>query len=121
MAQNGNRIIIYRDGSIIAGTHTDEIQTEVEEIEVSSPTSGQWKEHVTGRKGWHVTTNYLLMADSALRDALSIGTQYTLVVRNRAGSVTMSGTATLRSCKITAQKGSLMQGTFTFTGNGALS
>ena len=32
----------------------------------------------------------------------------------------MTGSAILRTCKITATRGNLIQGTFTFVGNGAL-
>ena len=134
MALNGNIILVQLDGHTIAGTKTTEIQVESELIEIASATQGTYREYLTGRKQWQVTVNYLLKyatyqamvtyPQAALTDALLVGNSYTLKFMNRASHydmpITLKGTAILRTCKITATRGNLIQGTFTFVGNGAL-
>ena len=134
MALHGNIILVQVDGQTIAGTKTTEIQVESELIEIASATQGNYREYLTGRKQWQVTVNYLLKyatyqtmftyPNAALTDALLVGNSYTLKFMNRASHydmpITLKGTAILRTCKITATRGNLIQGTFTFVGNGAL-
>ena len=135
MALNGNIILVQLDGHTIAGTKTTEIQVDSELIEIASATQGTYREYLTGRKQWQVTVNYLLMyatyqdmftyPNASMTDALLVGNSYTLKFKNRANyfdqPITLKGTAILRTCKITATRGNLIQGTFTFVGTGALS
>ncbi len=135
MALNGNIILVQLDGHTIAGTKTTEIQVDSELIEIASATQGTYREFIVGRKQWQVTVNYLLMyatyqtmftyPNASMTDALLVGNSYTLKFKNRANyydqPITLKGTAILRTCKITATRGNLIQGTFTFVGNGALS
>ena len=135
MALNGNIILVQLDGHTIAGTKTTEIQVDSELIEIASATQGAYREFIVGRKQWQVTVNYLLMyatyqamftyPNACMTDALLVGNSYTLKFKNRANyydqPITLKGTAILRTCKITATRGNLIQGTFTFVGNGALS
>ena len=135
MALNGNIILVQVDGHTIAGTKTTEIQVDSELIEIASATQGAYREYLTGRKQWQVTVNYLLMyatyqqmftyPNASMTDAFLVGNSYTLKFKNRANyydePITLKGTAILRTCKITATRGNLIQGTFTFVGNGALS
>jgi len=135
MALNGNIILVQLDGHTIAGTKTTEIQVDSEMIEIASATQGSYREYITGRKQWQVTVNYLLMyatyqemfayPNASMTDALLVGNSYTLKFKNRANHydqpITLKGTAILRTCKITATRGNLIQGTITFVGNGALS
>lgn len=117
MAIKGNNIIIYRGNNAIAGTVSNEIQSGVDLIEISSPTSGQWKEYIAGRKSWSVNVNFLVLQNGDSLNLLSVGTNYTLTFRNRGSSyVGVTGTAMLKTCKITATKGNLVQGTFQFVG-----
>lgn len=122
MAINGNNILIYRDGTAIAGTVSNEIQSGAELIEISSPTAGEWKQYITGRKSWSVNVSYLILANTGVRDLLNVGTSYTLKIRGRnATDVTgVVGTAILKSCKITATRSNLVQGSFTFQGTSSL-
>ena len=123
MAILGNNILIYRNGTAIAGTVSNEIQSGAELIEISSPTSGQWKEYIAGRKNWSINVSYLVLAYNGVRDLLNVGTTYTLKFRGRNSSdaTGVQGTAILKSCKITATKGNIVQGSFHFTGTGTLS
>lgn len=123
MALLGNNILIYRSGTAIAGTISNEIQSEADLIEISSPTSGQWKEYIKGRKSWSINVSYLVLAYNGVRELLNVGTTYTLKFRgrNQSDSTGVTGTAILKTCKITATKGNLVQGSFQFVGTGALS
>lgn len=122
MAINGNNVLIYRNGTAIAGTITNEIQTGTDLIEISSPTSGQWKEYIAGRKSWSVNVSYLILANNGVRDLLNVGSSYTLKIRGRnaTDATGVVGTGILKSCKITATKGNLVQGSFTFQGTSSL-
>jgi hypothetical protein len=137
MALNGNIIIVQLNGNTIAGTKTTEIQVDIELIEIASATQGQYREYITGRKQWQVTVNYLLMSagttfpnrpDAHLCDPLFVGNSYTLRFMNRYNQgyhqtdryVGLTGTAILSTCKITATRGNLIQGTFTFVGTSGL-
>lgn len=117
MALNGRNVLITMDGRVIAGTKSNEAQAEAELIERSSKKQGRWREYLTGRKGWTMTVNFLVLAGSGVRDLLKVGNEYTLVFkeRNEAG---VSGSAILTTCRITSTIGNLVQGTFQFVGNG---
>ena len=122
MALLGNNILIYRAGTAIAGTVSNEIQAGADLIEISSPTSGQWKEYIAGRKNWSINVSYLVLAYNGVRELLNVGTTYTLKFRgrNQSDSTGVTGTAILKTCKITATKGNLVQGSFTFQGTSSL-
>jgi predicted secreted protein len=130
MATNGNTILVYLGSTLIGGIKSNDIETDIEMIEVSSPSSGTWREYRTGRKEWKVSVNYLVLANSslgnsstALKDLLCIGNSYTLkfMPRNGSSSNGVEGTAILKTCKVSAAKQNLVTGQFTFIGNGQLS
>lgn len=115
-------MLVYRNGTVIAGTKSNEAQADAEMIEKSSATNGRWREFVAGRNEWNMTVNYLLLAYGGARDLLTVGTEYTLVFKQRgyADSTGVTGRALLKTCRITATLGNLVQGTFQFVGNGPL-
>lgn len=124
MALNGNNILVYLNGTAIAGSTTADAQNTVDLVEIGSPlSSGQWKQYIKKRKTWSVTVNYLVLQYSGVRDLLKVGDSYTLKIRGRnsSDSTGVSGTAILKTCRITAQRGNLVQGTFQFQGNSSLS
>lgn len=125
MALNGNNIIatklVGNDYVAIAGTRSNEIQTESEVIEISSPMQGEWRDFIAGRKAWSLTVNFLVLADSNLSDLLQVGNKFTLRIQNRSGTQYVSGDALLSVCKITSTRGNISQGTFQFRGCGELS
>lgn len=120
MAYNGNDIIILKDGTAIAGSRTQGIKVGAETIEVSSATQGQWKNFIAGRKEWSVPVGYLVTAYSGIRDVLQVGNSFTLVIRDRGNTATLTGTAILETCEIEFDKGHLVKGSFKFKGTGAL-
>lgn len=120
MAQNGRNILVYKDGALIAGTRSNEIQTDCDMMEVNNPNSGQWRQFMAGRKSWTITTGYLLAAVANLADLLTVGTRYEMRFRDRSGSKIIGGTAILKTVKITSNIDSLVQGSFSFQGTGVL-
>ena len=122
MAILGNNVLIFRNGTAIAGTVTNDIQAGVDIIPIGSPTSGDWKENIAGRKEWSINVSYLVLAYDGVREVLNVGSTYTLKFRGRSSSDSTGviGSAILKICRITATKGNLVQGSFQFVGNGAL-
>jgi hypothetical protein len=100
-------------------------------VEISSPSTGLWRNYITGRKSCSLTVGYLVLSDSALgisggngvRDLLQVGNSFTLHFKARGATDAngVSGTFILKTVKITAQRGALVQGSFQFVLNGELS
>ena len=122
-AINGNNILIYLGGTAIAGTKSNEIQTDCDMIEVTNPSSGAWRQYVAGRKEWTVQTSFLVTAVTNIRQLLNVGTSYTVVFKDRASTsgASVTGTAILKTCKISAIRGNLVTGSFSFQGTAGLS
>lgn len=123
MAINGNNIIVLSGGTAIAGTKSDELQVECETIEIASSTDQGWTHYLAGRKSWSLTVGWLLLATTDVRKALTVGSTVTIKFkgRNDTDANGLSGSAIIRTCKITAVKGNLAQGSFQFVGTGPLS
>lgn len=132
MAQNGNDLIVYYGTTAIARTKSNDVQVDAELIEVSSPLTGLWENYITGRKSGTISVSYLVVGDSSaigvsggngVRDLLQAGNSFTLKFKQRgaADSEGVSGTFILKTVKITAQRGALVQGSFQFVLNGELS
>lgn len=131
MAIVGNNIIIMRDSKAIAGTRSHEFLTQIETIEKASSSQQIWREYIAGRKEWSLNVNYLVLAAAGtsstnsesfgLGDLLKVGTSYTIVVKDRSNTKSLTGTAICVTCKQTYQIGNLVGGTFQFRGTGALS
>ena len=111
----------------IAAAKSCDISVDSDSIEVSGPTSGQWREYIAGRKTWTVMLNYLLKNDTD--HFLEVGNIIKIRVSVRGdssgnGTITprysLSGMALCRTCKATATYGNLVQGSFVFQGTGAL-
>lgn len=121
MAIQGNNILVLRNGTAIAGTISDEIQAGSELLEISSPTSGDWKEFMAGRKEWSLNVSFLVTQNGDISMLLVTGTTYRLQIKPRNSSLgSVSGNAILKVCKITSTKGNLAQGSFQFVGTGPL-
>lgn len=127
MAVNGNNIFITigegTTATIIAGTRSNDIQTQAEMIPISSPASGQWKEVLAGQMDWGFSTNFLLLSDSSVLDLLKVGLKVTVNVVTRQGSVLtvqLTGQAYFKTCRITSTRGNLAQGGFQLQGTGPL-
>lgn len=121
MAITGQSIVIYMDGSMIAGTRSNDMSNECDTLETASPTQGSAREFVADRSTWSVTVNWLLSNVSDLTTLLTVGQSYTLTfVNNSTSAVVLTGSAILKRCQITATRGNLVQGSFVFQGTGSL-
>ena len=65
MVLHGRDLIVTANGVAIAAAKSCELQVSCDDIEISSPTSGQWREFIADRKEWAVTTNHLVVSNHA--------------------------------------------------------
>ena len=119
MAVLGNNILVYMNGTAIAGTKSDELQVDCDTISVASATDQDW-EH--GRKKWSLSVGWLVLANEDVRKVLLAGSSVTIKIKGRgaADSSGVTGAAILKTCKISAVRGNLATGSFAFVGNGPL-
>ena len=117
---NGNNIIIMRNGVAIAGVKSQEMRSQADTMEVSSPDSSVWREFVAGRKTWEFTVNYLYGSAEGFDRLVQVGTTYSIRVCYRVQSAGVEGNAIMTTCNIVATRGNLATGQFTFKGTGAL-
>lgn len=124
MAVLGNDILIYLDGDPIGGVKSDDIQSDVDLIEVASPLqdSGGYREYIPGRKSWSFSVNHLILVSAEVQALLQVGTEFDVLIKGRTASAStgVTGKAILTSCKITATRGNLTQGSFSFKGSSDL-
>lgn len=112
----GQDVIIALGGTAIAAAKSCDIETDVELIEVSSPTTGVNKTYITGKKDWAVSVSGLITDMQAL---MQTGNSYTLTCAIN-GSVKIRGPVICKSVKVTGSIGNLTTGTYQFQGNGAV-
>lgn len=125
MATNGKNLLIYLDGSVIGGTQlsaerSNETNVNCEAIETASPSQGDWRTFIAGRKEWSVTVNWLVPAVANITELLKVGNTYTLTERDGSGNILLTGSALCVTCRITATLGNLIQGSFSFKGTGPM-
>lgn len=122
MAINGNNIIITVDGHAVAGTRSNEVQCEAEIIEISSSSNQSWKAVIAGRRSWSFSVGFLVLANSRVRQLLSVGSKYSVIIKERNASTSeqVTGEAIMKTCKIAATRGNLATGSFSFVGTGPL-
>ena len=115
---------LSHNGVVLANTKikSQSIKAQCATIEKASSTQQDWVEVIAGRKSWSITVRYLVLAGSQVKDVLKVGQMFE-VTMNEYGSTTnkVSGTAILSAVDAEYPTGNLAQGTFTFTGSGALS
>ena len=114
---------LSQGGTALANTKikSQSIKAQCETIEKSSATQQEWVEVIAGRKSWSLTVRYLVLAGSQVKDVLKVGQMFDITM-NESGSTTnkVTGTALLSAVDAEYPTGNLAQGTFTFTGSGAL-
>jgi predicted secreted protein len=114
---HGRNLIISVGGTAVAAAKTCDISAKAETIEISSPSSGIWREFISGRKEWTVSVGYLVQAPGS--EIPQVGQAVQISVMN-AQNVVLSGNAIVETCHITGTVGSLAQGTFAYRGTGPL-
>ena len=120
MAINGNNILIYIDGAAVAGTKSNEVQSNRELIEIASPTSGEWREFITGRKDWGFTISWLVSSHSDIQQLLLNAGVVTVRIFGRGQSLGLTGKAIVQTCRMTFTRGNLAQGSLQLKGSGPL-
>lgn len=127
MAVLGNNIFIATNDAtlspgtskIIAGTRTNEINTECGSIEIASATQQDWQEFIGGRKSWSLSVGWLLLANADVQKVLKVGTMVTVYVKTGSTQL-LTGTALITQARLTLGKGNLANGSFALKGSGAL-
>lgn len=105
--------------AMVAMAKSCDIQIDGDAIETSSPSDGQWRHYIAGRKGWSINVGYLVTAGGFASDADMVNT--TVTIRVSDGTVQMQGTAIVKTWKATGTVGNLTQGSFQLLGTGPLS
>lgn len=127
MTINGNDLIVSIDGAALAASRSCTLDISASTNEVAGPEQGEWDEFITDTKSWSVTTSHLvkseLATDTTLADmAKRVGQTFTLAFSVRGfDSDKLSGKAICTKFKVTATRGNLLNGSFTWKGTGALS
>ena len=128
MAVLGNNIFVATNDAtlspgtskIIAGTRTNEINTECGSIEIASATQQDWQEFIAGRKSWSLSVGWLLLANADVQKVLKAGTFVTVYVK--AGTTQLlTGRALITKAELNLNHGNLATGSFSLKGSGALS
>lgn len=60
MILHGRNLIIKKDGVALAAAKSCIIEVQADDIEVSSPLTGQWKTYIAGRKSWKTDVSGLV-------------------------------------------------------------
>lgn len=107
-------------GVLVALAKSCEINVDCDEIEVSSSTSGKWKDFIAGRNEWSISVGYLLMAEGLAADKSKVGTVVNLKVIDGDYGTPLTGTALIKNWKVTANVSDLAKGSFLFRGKGPL-
>lgn len=127
MAVLGNNIFIATNDAtlspgtskIIAGTRTNEINTECGSIEIASATQQDWQEFIAGRKSWSLSVGWLLLANADVQKVLKVGTMVTVYVKTGSTQL-LTGMALITQARLTLGQGNLANGSFALKGSGAL-
>lgn len=116
-------LTLSQGGVALANTRikSQSIKSQCGVIEKASSTQQNWVEVVAGRNSWSLTVRYLVLSGSQVKDVLKVGQMFDITM-NEYGSTTnkVTGTALLSAVDAEYPTGNLAQGTFTFTGSGAL-
>lgn len=120
MAVNGNNILIYLNSAVVAGTRSDEVQTDCGLIETASPSTGNWATFLAGRNSWSLNIAWLVTQVSDINRLLLVGSTVTVRILGRGESTGLTGSAIVKTCKMTATRGNLANGTLVLQGSGPL-
>lgn len=119
----GNDILIYEDGVAVAASRSCEVMTSCGLKEISSPASGVYRDFRAGRKSWNVGLSFLVT--DVTNRLLHVGDKVLLKigVRDEDDDLTtdqIAGYAICTAAKVTATRGNLSQGSWSFQGCGVL-
>jgi hypothetical protein len=122
----GNDLIIQaKVGNVyqtIAACNSCEVENVADVKEISSPSSGVYREFVSGRKAWTVRANFFVPTNARVYQKLTqVGDTFhlKLYVRNYASDY-LIGDAILVQAKVTGTTGNVLTGSWVFQGTGLL-
>ena len=116
-------LTLSQGGVALANTKikSQSIKSQCGVIEKASSTQQDWVEVVAGRKSWSLTVRYLVLSGSQVKDVLKVGQTFSVTMQEYGSSTNkVTGTALLSGVDAEYPTGNLAQGTFSFTGSGAL-
>lgn len=116
-------LTLSQGGVALANTRikSQSIKSQCGVIEKASSTQQDWVEVVAGRNSWSLTVRYLVLSGSQVKDVLKVGQTFSITMQEYGSSTNkVTGTALLSGVDAEYPTGNLAQGTFTFTGSGAL-
>lgn len=113
---NGNKIILTKDGVAVGALVSHDVQTEGELIEVAGASQGDFREFIPDRKTWVMTATCLVISSTIFANMLQAGNTFSLKSTDRQLENNVHGLARLEECRVTAQRGNLVQGFFRFKG-----
>lgn len=110
----------YNGSAIVAAARTCEVSIQADIIETATPTSGTFRTFIAGRKDWSVSVGYLVASEDGAGVLLNVGDTVHIRILYTAADVWLHGYAIIQQCHVTANIGSLAQGSFVFKGSGPL-
>ena len=121
---NGNNLLIYATyGSsvqAVAATRSLSVQVGTEMIEIASPTSGEWREYLAGRKNWAINVGWLVSQYADIDKVLLAAQTVTIRIVGRGETYGLTGTAIVQTARVDSNVGTLANGSFAFQGSGPL-
>ena len=110
----------YNGSAIVAAARTCEVSIQADIIETATPSSGTFRTFIAGRKDWSVSVGYLVASEDGAGVLLNVGDTVHIRILYTAADVWLHGYAIIQQCHVTANIGSLAQGSFVFKGSGPL-
>lgn len=119
----GKEILLILNGyTYVGGCTNAKISNGCETIEISSPSSPNFKEFIAGRQEWSIVADWLVSSITDLKLALRVGNTYTIKLGQDSSNsyYYLTGQAICTGCDIDSHVGSLARGVFRFKGTGSL-
>ena len=105
----------------MAGLVSHDVETEVATIELASATQGRYREFMSGRKSWTISSQCLMVTSAMMISLLQVGQTFAVSSYDRdSATANVHGQARLERCTIQMTYGKLVRGQFQFRGYGNL-
>lgn len=122
MKLKGNDLQLYRQdgGKLVAAARSCNVNVKCDTVEVSRLGDAGWKKFIAGIKSWDMDCSWLVSSGQILKDNIGM-VGMVLAVKVVIDGKQLKGECICKTCKVTGTRGNLVQGSFQFTGSGALS
>ena len=120
MIIHGNNVILASatTGVAFGAAKSCELDVQADTMETSTPSNGEWKTYLVGRKSWNMSLSHLV--EGVKTNAMTVGQVITVQFGIRGSDSVLQGTAIVENWKVTATRGNLAQGSFKLKGSGPL-